>query len=206
MSTDRAIANLEYLKSLAETGQRTPLLGGKFGLAWTLLLIPMLVVHGLSLGQVIGLPIENIGFLWLGFGLVGGVLMVVLRRTSPECGGAGSVGNQIERTIWPITALLIFAFAISVTLSTLFFGAPTILYNMIMPLAFGLNALNYGVLSRMTGETYLGAASWCAAAFMVATTVFIMRPEVYFIAALGVLLSGVIPSLLELRRETTHVE
>ena len=71
-----------------------------------------------------------------------------------------------------------------------------------MPLAFATGAMSQAVLARMTGETFLRQASWAGLVFVCLTAIFANRGEVYFISAFGVLLTGVIPSLIELRKET----
>lgn len=201
MDKNQALSNLEYLKSLAESGQRKPLLGGRIGLMWTGILIPALILHGLVSARIIAWPMEQIGLIWMVMGIAGGVLSAVLSRGMDKKQGAATAANQIETTVWVTSALLIFGIAISITVGTLFAGLPLVSYNFIMPFAFATSTMSLAVLARMTGETYIKTACWIAAGFAMLTAIFASRTEVYYLSALGVLLTGVIPSLIELRKE-----
>jgi hypothetical protein len=198
---NQALSNLEYLKTLAESGERSPLLGGRIGLMWAGLLVPTLIAHGLVMTNIIDMPRQNIGFLWLCFGIVGGVLSMILSRGLGRKSGAGTAANQVAGTIWPFSSILIFGFAISIAVGHVFGQLPQIAFSFILPFAFATSAMSQAVLARMTGETYLGMASWLGFVFVCLTAIFANRGEVYFLAALGVLLTGVLPSLVELRKE-----
>ena len=202
MDKNQALSDLDYLKTLAESGQKSPLLGGRIGLMWTVLLVPTLIANGLVATGIIEIPPQNIGFLWMCFGILGGVLSLILARGLERKPGAGTAANQVAATIWPFSSILIFAFAISIAVGAAFNQLPKIAFNFIMPLAFATAAMSQAVLARMTGETFLRQASWAGLVFVCLTAIFANRGEVYFISAFGVLLTGVIPSLIELRKET----
>ena len=202
MDKNQALSDLDYLKTLAESGQKSPLLGGRIGLMWTVLLVPTLIANGLVSTGIIEIPPQNIGFLWMCFGILGGVLSLILARGLKRKPGAGTAANQVAATIWPFSSILIFAFAISIAVGAAFNQLPKIAFNFIMPLAFATGAMSQAVLARMTGETFLRQASWAGLVFVCLTAIFANRGEVYFISAFGVLLTGVIPSLIELRKET----
>ena len=202
MDKNQALSDLDYLKTLAESGQKSPLLGGRIGLMWTVLLVPTLIANGLVATGIIEIPLQNIGFLWMCFGILGGVLSLILARGLERKPGAGTAANQVAATIWPFSSILIFAFAISIAVGAAFNQLPKIAFNFIMPLAFATGAMSQAVLARMTGETFLRQASWAGLVFVCLTAIFANRGEVYFISAFGVLLTGVIPSLIELRKET----
>ena len=95
----------------------------------------------------------------------------------------------------------IFTFAISIAVGAAFNQLPMIAFNFIMPLAFATAALSQAILARMTGEAFLRLASFGGLVFVCLTAMFADRGEVYFISAFGVLLTGVIPSVIELRKE-----
>ena len=201
MDKKEALSDLDYLKTLAESGQKSPLLGGRIGLMWTILLVPTLIVHGLVETKTVDIPPQNIGFLWMCFGVLGGILSLILARGLERKSGAGTVANQAAATVWPFSTILIFTFAISIVVGTAFNQLPMNAFNFIMPLAFSTAAMSQAVLARMTGETFLRIASWGGLVFVCLTAMFADRGEVYFISAFGVLLTGVIPSVIELRKE-----
>lgn len=204
MNTDQALSNLDYLKTLAESGEQTPLLGGRIGLMWTVLLVPTLIANGLILRGDINVPAENIGFAWFAFGTIGGILTAIMYRGLKNKSGGGTAANKVAATVWPASSLLIFGFAISIAVGYAVGNLPQSAFNFVMPFAFATSGLSNMVLARMTGEGYLRYGFYSAALFMVFTTILANRPEAYFIAALGVILSGIIPSYIEVRKETAR--
>jgi len=201
MTESEVLADIGYLKSVAEEGRNTPLLGGRIGLMWTALLVPCLFLHGLTAMGVGPIPIPYIGALWMGFGVTGGVLTFVLSRGLDKKPGANSMANKIESVMWPLTAMLIFAYAIALALGAALTGVDPVMFNTIMPLAFALSAINLGLLGALTRRSYFTVCAFMAALAMIACALLVHRPEVYFVAAGGVLLTGVMPNLLQLRDE-----
>lgn len=194
-------ADIGYLKSLAEEGRNAPLLGGRIGLMWAVLLVPTLVMHGITAMGKGPLAIQHIGALWMGFGLFGGILSFILAQGLDKKSGSSSTANKVEAVIWPVTALLIFTYAIALSVGAALGKVPPLLFNSIMPFAFALSAVNLAVLGHLTGKSYFKLSALFAGIAMIACAVVITRPETYFLAAAGVALTGVLPSYLQLRDE-----
>jgi len=205
MMHNEATENLGYLKELAQQGANAPLLGGRIGLMWNILLIPALITHGLAITGRLNVPEDRIGMIWMAFGITGGILSVILARGLNNKPGSGSLGNRIESIVWPTTALLIFAFAISIGFAVGQNGSSTELFNMIVPFAFGIGTINMMLLGRITRQSFLTFAGLASGVFMVLTTVFIDSPNLYFLAAGGVVLSGILPGLAQMRKEPADV-
>ena len=72
MDKNQMLSDLGYLKTLAESGQKSPLLGGRIGLMWTVLLVPTLIANGLVQTGIIQMQPQYIGLLWMCFGVLGG--------------------------------------------------------------------------------------------------------------------------------------
>ena len=49
MTKTEIIEDIAYARSIAEQGARTPLLGSSISLMWGLMVIPTLILHGLTL-------------------------------------------------------------------------------------------------------------------------------------------------------------
>lgn len=147
------------------------------------------------------MAIEHIGALWMGFGIIGGGLTFVLARGLDKKPGANSIANKVESIMWPVTALLIFAFAIALAIGMAFTKVPPVMFNSIMPFAFALTAVNLTVLGTLTGKSYFKGCAALAGLSVITCGILIARPDVYFVAAAGVLLTGVLPSLIQMRDE-----
>lgn len=205
MTSQDAKQDLDYLKSVAERGANAPLLGGRVGLLWTVLLVPTLCLHGLAAMGSVGIPANNIGIVWMTFAIVGAILSVLLSRGLDKKPGAGSIGNQIEAVIWPVQAVVIFGYAISIALAVNMSNAPTLIFNTIMPFAFAMGALSLLVLGRITKQGFLGVAGSLSFIFMILTMIFVTDAKVYFVSALGVVFTGILPNVIQMRKEPANV-
>lgn len=201
MTEADVLHDISYLKSVAEEGRNAPLLGGRIGLMWTGLLVPALMLHGLTAMGKGPLTIDSIGAMWMAYGVIGGVLSLVMVRTLKGQPGESSIANKVESLMWPVTAMLIFGYAIAIAFGHTVLDLPPIMFSGIMPLAFALSAVNLALLSRLTGQSYFTLCSVLAGVSMIACTLLLNRPELYFAAAGGVLLTGVLPNLLQIRTE-----
>jgi hypothetical protein len=201
MTKDQILDDLHYARNLAEQGANTPLLGGRIGLMWGCLLVPTLLIHGLTLMGIVPMPQPYIGLIWLTFGLGGGLLTWILGRGLDDKPGANSVINRIEQATWTAATLMIFGLAIGVSYSVLMMSKPYWLYDVIMAAAFGTYVINYYVLAKLSGLTRLYIPMLMAFVLMVVIVVNVGQPWIYVLAAFGVLLTAVIPALISLKNE-----
>jgi len=202
---ETALNDLDYIKTLAEDGANTPLLGGRIGLMWSCLLIPTLLVQGLILMQIINIPLNYIGFAWMVFGILGGVLTFILGKSLDKKPGAFSSINRTEQATWTATTIVMFGFAVSVAIGVLIMGKPYWLYDIILAFAFGTYVINYYVLANLSGQKQLYIPAIIAFVLMVIMMINIGNPIIYLIAAVGVIFTAVIPSLMSLKNEPKDV-
>ncbi len=200
-----ALNDLDYIKSLAEAGANTPLLGGRIGLMWSCLLIPTLFIHGLILMQFIKIPFNYIGFIWMTFGILGGILTFTLGKSLDKKPGAFSSINRTEQATWTATTISMFGFAISITISVVIMQKPYWLYDIILAFAFGTYVINYYVLANLGGQKRLYLPAILAFILMVIIVINLGNPIIYIIAAIGVIFTAVIPSLISLKYEPKDV-
>lgn len=201
MTKSEMLADLAYVKSVAEEGRNAPLLGGRIGLMWTGLLVPTLIAHGMTITGKTPIAPGNAGFLWLAFAVIGVILSFILVATIKGKPGGNALANRIESVIWPTSTLLIFAFAFTMGFTFSRSGMPEVIFDTIMPFAFALTALNLTILGKITGKTYLKFAGLIAGLAVIVCTLLIGNPALYYAAAVGVLLTGVLPSLMQMRDE-----
>jgi len=204
MTRDQLLKDLNHASSLARDGAQTPLLGGAMGLMWGCLLIPVLILHGLILMGAMGVTLDKLGLLWFVFGVLGGGASVIMGRRITTKPGAGNLANRVSAALWQSVTILMFAFAIGVTLIITLKGASVDLFYMIMPIAFLLNAISLATIGAISELRYQKIAGIVAGVFMIITLMLYGNIASYFISALGVLAVIIIPSFIELRAETTH--
>jgi hypothetical protein len=71
----------------------------------------------------------------------------------------------------------------------------------IIPLAFALSAVNLFLLGRLTGKSYLTISAILAGLSMIICALLLNRAELYFAAAAGIAVTGVIPNILQIQNE-----
>jgi len=202
--TESLAQDLDYALDIARQGQSSPLLGGEIGLSWTVLASIALLLHGLALMGKIPLEPQMIGLIWLVYGVVGTLIGFILAKKINRKPGASSYANRVGEASWIAAGIMIFAVAISSVFAVQILDAPYIVYNFIVPFAYGVSALNNGLLARLTGFAYLKYGAISAGVMTVVTFLMVDKVEMYIVAAIGLLFTGVLTSLLELRRETQH--
>ncbi len=204
--TDKSslLSDLDFAAQLAKDGAQTPLLGGPFQLMWSSLLIPTLILHGLILSERLPLTIDKAGLLWLSYGLIGTFLSVRLGKRTGKKLGSNSLLNRVGANLGISTGVLISAFAITTVIGVGMGKLDSTAYNSIIPVAFGLSALNHAVLGGLTRKTYIRASAVIAGAMMVITLLLTRETAIYFVAALGVFLTMTLPGYLEMRGESKN--
>jgi len=205
MTKDQILDDLKFARDVAEQGRFAPLLGGRIGLMWGCLLVPTLTLHGAMTSRLLEVPINYVGFVWMSFGIIGGVLTGILSRSIVRKPGAQSFGNQVEQAVWTGATMVLFITAISVAYAVIARGQSYTLFDMIMALSFGTQAISYYVLAKISGEKTLYIPMLIALALVAIVVVMIGNPYAYFIAAVGVIFTVVIPALTHMKNEPKNV-
>jgi len=205
MTKTEILDDLDYVKTLAEEGKNAPLLGGRFGLWWGVLLCIAFFTHWASLKGISPLPIEMIGLVWMSFGTIGGIGSFVLGRSLAGKPGAASVNNRVAEAIWTGNAVLLFVYSISAFLSAISGKVGFIIMDTIIPVAFGLYALTAYVLARISHDKRQIFPGIIALCFVPIGLLLQGTANLYLAAMIGVILTSVIPSIAEMRREPKSV-
>lgn len=197
--TAKSLENLDYLKALAEEGRSAPLLGGGIGLMWAILLIGTLLIHGVLADM--GAPFGGLEFpiLWVIFSVTGSVVSTLMGRRLNGRAGANNLGNMLEARLWTLAAFIIFSFAITVAIGNAVGSLDQSAFGFMMPVAFALYALNYGVLAKFSGASIAQFGVVAAFVSMVVTTLLAMSTTLYYASAVGVFFALALPSIISMR-------
>lgn len=193
--------DIDYLKTMAQRGGVAPQLGGRMALWWGGLVVVALLAHWGALTGALPLAPEYIGLIWMIFGIVGGIGAALIGRTLKGKPGAGAVNNRVASIVWTADALIIFLYAISVAIAVIAADAPLILFDTIMPLAFAAYAVAHYTIGRISGHRWEIALAGVSAIGVLITMVLVGRPEAYLAAAVFVVLTSIIPGILQMRAE-----
>ncbi|MGQ0560028.1 MAG: hypothetical protein ACT4OE_10700 [Sphingosinicella sp.] len=200
--TDASTARdeLSYVRQLAESGARAPLLAGRFMVWWGLLVAIAWTLHHLALNGRIGDGESIFGFIWTGFGLVGLAGQLLLARTMRPRSGEGSAGNRASRSAWASAALAIGSVVIGGIVAA-GRGANAVILDITVPVAFSVYACALVVTGSLAGDRTVKLAGGGALVMAGAYTALILHPDRYLVAAAGAALTVMLPGLLLLSRE-----
>ena len=204
MKSETMTDDLAFVRQLAEEGATTPALTGRFSVWWGALLTVMLVVHWSSVSGFGPVSGGQIGFVWLGMAIIGVIGASILGRNLDEKPGAYGPVNRVASRIWPVIGCGIFAYVGAIVFVVAVRGQSPVLFDTIMPAAF----LLYGAASMaenvLTRSGSLIVPVLCIV-FCAALVALVALPAQYLVAALGVVLTQVVPGILTLRAEPSEI-
>ena len=195
-----ALEDLAYVRHLAESGARAPLIGGRFMAWWGLLVAVAYVAHHLALRGAIGDGESIFALIWASFGVAGVAGQLVLKRSMPAKSGAGSAGNRASFVAW-MTAACAIASMVAGTAIAAQTGAGPATFDWIVPVAFAVYANALIVTGSLAGSRICVAAGAGAVVMVGLFTALILHPDRYLLAAAGVAATVLLPGLLLLRNE-----
>ncbi|MEM7662629.1 MAG: hypothetical protein AAF292_10295 [Pseudomonadota bacterium] len=193
--------DVAFARAMAEEGATAPTLSGRFTVMWSALAGSAFAVHWGILRDVLPFEVETIAFLWLSVMIVGGVGTALLCMTLRDKPGLSTAGNKAEAAGWPIVSVAIFGIAVAIAISVNFRDQSPILFDMIIPIAFAFYALMTALSARLFGKS---SANWLvlvSLALSFVTTALVGLPEIYLLAAAGIVTTQLIPGYAALRAE-----
>ncbi len=193
--------DIAFVRQIAEEGQTTPSLSGRFQIMWGVLVTAALICHWLAMKGMFFVSIDYIGAVWLGVGVLGGIFSALLGRSLRDKPGGSSAGNQAQQAAWPITGAGLFLYAIAAAYAVVVRGQPIVLFDTIMPVAFFGYALNEAMAARLFRRRQSYVICLVALAFSAMSLVFVGTAEVYLVAAFGVALTQLVPGIAAMRNE-----
>lgn len=204
MTKSEAIKDLEYLKSLAEAGEHTPLVGGPIGLMWGVLLSATFMMQYLIMSQILAWPAFTLGLLWLSFAVIGGVGCFLLGRKAGEKPGANSAANRVESYVWYMFSMMMLSLFIGIILKMALGDGSVTLYDIMVIVGFAGQGAAYGVVALMAKLNWLKLAA--IAGFVMSAVSFVAMGEthLYLIAAIGSVFTIILPSLKTLGAERAN--
>jgi hypothetical protein len=197
-------ADLAELRDIAESGRQAPLLGGRFFVWWGGLASAALLAHWTILTGRAGIEPGMVGFVWMVYGIVGGIGTGFLSRGIARKPGRGTVNNRGERAVWMAVSFAIFAYAIGAVLANVFNGFEAdrrILFDTIPLVAFAGYGISFHVTAALGGPRWMSVLAPIAWLTAGAGLYFVGTPTLYLYSAGFVLVLAVLPGLLLMRGE-----
>ena len=192
--------DLAYVRHLAESGARAPLIGGRFMAWWGLLVTIGWTAQHLAINGVIGDGRMIFGIIWFSFGIVGTLGQFALVRSMPAKAGEGSAGNRASRTVWGAGALAIVSMVVGLAVLARS-GIGYQVFDWTVPVGFAVYACALIVTGSLAGERIVTVAGYGAVAMVGLFAALILHPDRYLLAAAGGAVTVMLPGVLLLVRE-----
>jgi len=205
MTKSEILEDLDYIKTLAEEGKNAPLLGGRIGIWWGILLLITLFIHYLALTGTGPLPIEMIGAAWMAFGVVGSIGSFFLGRNLTKKPGAASINNRTAEALWTGNTILLFTYGLSAGVSAAYGRVGWVIMDTMMPIAFGLYGLTAYVLAKISGEKGQLIVGALGLAFVPISLFLLGTAELYLAAMAAIVCTIIIPGVINIRREPNEI-
>ncbi len=197
--------DLSYVRDLAEAGEQSPLLGGRFLVMWGTLVSAAYLLHYATAAGLFGWPDEAYGVIWGTFLVLGIAGQVVLIRSIRNKPGGNSVGNRSEATVWMAGGFALFAYFFSLIIKSFQTGVAAPGFESSLPIVFaiyGVGLITTGIMGKTKVQTYAGFG---ALAMIVLAVWFDGSTEIWAVAGGGAFLTVLIPGLIMLHREPKSV-
>lgn len=201
MSPRQIAEDLEYVRTLAEAGRAAPPVGGRFMVLWGLLVPATMATHWAIVTDRLDIPPQALLWIWMGMGVGGGILSGLLRRVVDKAPGASATNNRMSSAVWGAMPVGLMTAFTGIFAGQAFFDAPILMWNVIPGLAlalYGAAYLSESFFQKSGLGIFSGVASLMASA---ACFALIQSADIYLIAAVGVVISTLVPGVIAWVRE-----
>lgn len=193
--------DLNYLRSVAESGEQAPLIGGRFLVIWGGLAVIACVAHWAILAGVIPVEPQYVGAVWLGYGVVGLLANFIAARGLSGKPGIGSIGNRVNRVAWQSVGIGIGLYFAGVLFSVTALDASPVLFDSILTIALFGYSIAFAVTAAISSEKWLYGPAWMSIAGAALSPAFYGRPELYLLIAAIILFAAVVPGMRMMGKE-----
>lgn len=195
--------DLQYLRQIAEQGEKHPIQGGEFGILWgSLYMLASLYAYATLSGF---LPFSNstvlIAFLMpIPIGLAGHYALIKRSTFQP---GAFSFGNRTSSAAWFTVGLssgAIFCSILAGKALNLIALEEHVIWGILQAIVFSMYSVAYGTTAQISGDKLLYVYTAMGLAMAVATIFSIGYLEMFLVLAAGVFLAGMLPGIISIKR------
>jgi hypothetical protein len=192
--------DIAYMKDLAQSGRRAPLLGGSILISAGIVFGLASVVHwAIESGLVQASP-QSLPLVWVGALLIFFAALVVQIRHRRGLPGAGTVANQATGAAWMGVGLAIFAMFVAVCILIWRTDSPVI--STVLPsIIFALYGSGWAISATMSDQRWqwpLAIGCWVASP---AIALLVGTPFLWLGYAAGLFLFAAIPGAILVRQE-----
>ncbi|MGE6696935.1 hypothetical protein ACQKH5_04530 [Hyphomonas sp. NPDC076900] len=196
--------DLSYIRDLAEAGQNAPLLGGRFLAMWGGLVTLAYLGHFLIATGPVQLGGEAYLYLWIVFGLLGGIGQFLLVSASRGKPGQASAGNRVQAVLWTASGIFLSVFFLGLIARMLLTGEGVEGFYWSVPMVLGLYGIGQYVTGAISGQGALKFAGIAAFAGVLAAVFLTGTEYIWLAGAASAFLAVFVPGLMMMRAEPSE--
>lgn len=205
MTRDQVLDDLKYVKTIAEQGAHAPLVGGRIGLMWGVLICLTFFMQWAILSRTLPLAAVSLLYLWIGFATIGGLGTLILGQQTNRKPGAQSVANQVETHVWVMFSGMMATLFVGIVLNQMLSNGSAQLFDLMVIIGFAGQGLAYGVIAKVSQIRWIHLAS--LASFIASAVSFTAYGQVtiYLIGSIAIIFTVILPSLVSMKDEPKNV-
>ncbi len=197
MTNETLKDDIGWIKQIAEEGKNTPIKGTVIGVWWGIISFIVMIIHWAVLKSYLPLSIDYIGWVWLGYVVIGNIGTFILIKNLKSVPEFNSINSRLAGATWMLASAGILTFSIGVVIAVFGYDLPYWIFNIILPVALICYGIANGVVATLTNSKaggFIAVISFISALIMFP---FLLSPTVYLIAAFAILLIGTMPAILQ---------
>lgn len=196
--------DLNYIRDLAEAGQKAPLLGGRFLAMWGGLVSLAYLGHFLIATGAVQLGGMAFLYLWIAFGLLGGIGQFLLVSGVRGKAGQASAGNRVQAVLWTTSGIFLSVYFLGLIARMLLTGEGVEGFYWSVPMVLGLYGIGQFVTGEISGQPALKLAGIAAFAGVLAAVFLTGTEYIWLVGAVSAFLAVCVPGLLMMRAEPSE--
>lgn len=196
--------DLSYIRDLAEAGQNAPLLGGRFLAMWGGLVSLAYLGHFLITTGAVRLGGEAYLYLWIAFGVLGGIGQYLLVSGARGKPGQASAANRVQAVLWTTSGMFLSVYFLGLIARLLLTGEGVEGFYWSVPMVLGLYGIGQFVTGAISGQGALKFAGIAAFAGVLAAVFLTGTEYIWLVGAASAFLAVCVPGLLMMRAEPSE--
>ncbi len=199
--------DIHFVRQLAESGTRAPLLGGRFLVWWGGLIGLAYGAHFVLQEYPSLAPSVGFAWLWIGFGVIAPLGYWLIGRHYPfRLPGSGSHGNQVDRVVWSTAGLMLLSLVLGAVLRVVLGDSPRQVFPWTVPGVFAGFAIAQFATGWIAQNRLLKGAGLMAMVGVGASFALVGHSFLFAFAAAGTLLTVFVPGVVLWREESGSLE
>jgi hypothetical protein len=205
MTRDQVAEDLAYVRTVAEEGQHAPLVGGVYLVFFGVLLTVAYLLHwSLLTGLIPSADGNAFGYLWMAYGALAFIGVLLLRGRTRLKPGSTSMVNRVDRAVWWSVGFGIMAVVIGAC-GRMIVHDEELAPNMIMAAAFAMFCIALWVTATISQQGWLGWFAMLSFAASVGLWLNMNEPWAYLLAAGAGIVVLILPGVMMMRREPSTI-